>query len=286
MTSLAVTPGLERSLDASPRGSSAAAAGGTGWPGRARPRWCRCRRPARRRRRAWRCGCRRRPRSSPGCVTPSSGPMTCTIPCPSLPRPCSSMPKSWRSSSPAPDLGRGLASRMRTAPSRPRGEVGDRVIHGGDGPLRTAHLQAALAQRGEGLRRGHLVDQVQVDVENGRRVGVSRAHRCASQTSRTSCAASCASGITGVPISARASLSAPGDDLSECRFMTSRKGSGAAFDDIGGDSARPRYDAGAAVLRTSRSSPSPWASSPVETLASSRSPEASTREAGRLVDRL
>ena len=40
---------------------------------------------------------------------------------------------------------------------------GDAVIGGGDGEIGTPHLEAALAQALEGLRRGDLVHQVQVD---------------------------------------------------------------------------------------------------------------------------
>jgi hypothetical protein len=46
-----------------------------------------------------------------------------------------------------------------------------RVIHGGHRPLGPAHQQLALAQPAERLRRRHLVNQVQVDVEDGRGVG-------------------------------------------------------------------------------------------------------------------
>jgi hypothetical protein len=55
MRSLAVTPGAarRRRVTAIVFGRAAAA---SGWPARARPRWCRCRTPARRTRRAWRCG--------------------------------------------------------------------------------------------------------------------------------------------------------------------------------------------------------------------------------------
>ena len=47
-----------------------------------------------------------------------------------------------------------------------------RVIHGGEGQLRPAHRQAPLAQRREGLGRGHLVDEVQIDIKHRR--GISR----------------------------------------------------------------------------------------------------------------
>ena len=46
----------------------------------------------------------------------------------------------------------------------------DRVVGRGDRLVRAAHAEAALAQPGEGLGAGDLVDEVQVDREDGRRV--------------------------------------------------------------------------------------------------------------------
>jgi hypothetical protein len=40
------------------------------------------------------------------------------------------------------------------------------MIHRGDGLIRAADFQSALAESGKGLGRGHFVDQVQVDVKN------------------------------------------------------------------------------------------------------------------------
>jgi hypothetical protein len=40
------------------------------------------------------------------------------------------------------------------------------MIHCGDGTLWTPYAQATLAQPGKGLRRGHFVNQVQVDVQD------------------------------------------------------------------------------------------------------------------------
>ena len=45
---------------------------------------------------------------------------------------------------------------------------GDRMIDGADGPIGTADFQAARAQAGKRLRRGDFVDEVQIDVEDGR----------------------------------------------------------------------------------------------------------------------
>ena len=51
-----------------------------------------------------------------------------------------------------------------------RSVVGMRVVHRGDGAVGAADFQPALAQAGEGLRRGDFVDQVQVNVQDGRGV--------------------------------------------------------------------------------------------------------------------
>ena len=48
---------------------------------------------------------------------------------------------------------------------RPAG--GDGVVGGGGGEVGTPDPELARAQPGEGLRRGHLVDEVAVDVEDG-----------------------------------------------------------------------------------------------------------------------
>ena len=44
------------------------------------------------------------------------------------------------------------------------------MIHGCEGAVGTAHLQSALTQQCERLRRRHLVDQVQVDVQHRWRI--------------------------------------------------------------------------------------------------------------------
>jgi hypothetical protein len=45
------------------------------------------------------------------------------------------------------------------------------VIHRCDGEIRSPNLQASLTETGERLRRGDFVNQVKVDVENGRSIG-------------------------------------------------------------------------------------------------------------------
>ena len=44
------------------------------------------------------------------------------------------------------------------------------MIEGGDGFIRTPDFQPALAQAGKSLRRGNLVDQVQVNVQHRRAI--------------------------------------------------------------------------------------------------------------------
>ena len=51
---------------------------------------------------------------------------------------------------------------------------GDAVIHRGDGRSGRRTFSPRCAQPGERLRRGHLVDQVQVDVQDGRRIRLLR----------------------------------------------------------------------------------------------------------------
>jgi hypothetical protein len=69
-------------------------------------------------------------------------------------------------------LGWTWAAAIRSAIGR-RAIVGrDRVIRGRHGLARVADLEPALAQPGERLRAGDLVDQVQVDRQDARRAGL------------------------------------------------------------------------------------------------------------------
>ena len=54
---------------------------------------------------------------------------------------------------------------------RPGGQGGGRVVQGGEGAVGTADLQPARLDLGKGLRRGDLVDQVQVHIHDARRLG-------------------------------------------------------------------------------------------------------------------
>jgi len=106
----------------------------------------------------------------PGSVSPISGPITWTIPCCSLVSECSSMPNRAQFSSSAASWAAALAVLYQQARARAarRGRRG--VIHGGDREVRPAHGQPSLAQHREGLRRGDLVHQVQIDVQHRRSV--------------------------------------------------------------------------------------------------------------------
>jgi hypothetical protein len=65
------------------------------------------------------------------------------------------------------DLRRGELVEDRQA----RGRRGDRMVGRGDGLAGPADAQSARAQTREGLRAGDLVDEVEVDGEDGRRPG-------------------------------------------------------------------------------------------------------------------
>ena len=112
----------------------------------------------------------------PGWVSPSSGPMMCT-----MPRRRVAQPQELDAEGGAVDLeladlaGGGLDGDGRAAEDLLRARGGG-VVHGGEGQLRPPHLQPPLAQHREGLRRGDLVNEMQVDVEDGRGVGGFRRH--------------------------------------------------------------------------------------------------------------
>ena len=69
-------------------------------------------------------------------------------------------------------LGPGQLVDDRQGPVRGR----HRVVGGGQGQVGPADLEAAGGQPGERLGRGHLVDQVEVDVQHGRQAGRLRHH--------------------------------------------------------------------------------------------------------------
>ncbi len=102
----------------------------------------------------------------PGWLKPSSGPMTCTMPRCACRIASSSTPNSAQLLFQL----RHLASRRVDGDRRAAEHLGalsrGGVIHGGERAVRAPHREPALAQHLEGLRGGHLVDEVQVDVEH------------------------------------------------------------------------------------------------------------------------
>ena len=104
----------------------------------------------------------------PGCVSPSSGPITCTMPCAVAVDAEAADAELGAVGLELRDLLRGnlIDNRQRAVGGR------NAVVDRGDGQVGTAHFQAALAQALEGLRRRDLVHQVQVDVEQRRRAGL------------------------------------------------------------------------------------------------------------------
>ncbi len=128
---------LQRAIHAHLDRSAIAFAAGTALPARAPLRWCRCRTPARRKLHAWPCGYRRRPPSCRAGSSPSSGPITCTMPCLSLPR------RITVDAEILAILDQLLHLRRRNfihdrKPARRRGRA---VVGGGDGQIRPAHFQ-------------------------------------------------------------------------------------------------------------------------------------------------
>ena len=149
--------------------SSACAAAGIAWPARGRLRWCRCRTPARRRRRGCEVWLSPQTMVMPGWVAPSSGPITCTMPRCALLQPCRRDAELAAVASPAarparrPRRWHRHAGRCASA-----GMVGVEWSSVASTRSGRRTCKPALAQFGEGLRRGDFVDQVQVDVEDCR----------------------------------------------------------------------------------------------------------------------
>ena len=69
------------------------------------------------------------------------------------------------------DLFGGRVDRDRHATEHLLGARRSRVIHGRQGEIGAADRQAALAQDRKSLRRGDLMDQVQVDIQDSRCIG-------------------------------------------------------------------------------------------------------------------
>ena len=106
----------------------------------------------------------------PGCVRPSSGPMTWTMP--RVGR-ALAVERDAELAAVLLDLGQLLAGQLVDDRDRRIGR-GDRMVGRGDGLAGLADLEAALAQAGERLRARDLVDEVKVDREDCRRAGFGR----------------------------------------------------------------------------------------------------------------
>ncbi len=105
----------------------------------------------------------------PGCVAPCSGPITCTMPRWSLLQAEQFDAELGAVLFELVDLlGRRLDGDRRAA-EHLLGARGRGVIHRGEREIGATYLEAALAQHGEGLRRRHLMDEVQVDEQYGGR---------------------------------------------------------------------------------------------------------------------
>ena len=114
----------------------------------------------------------------PGWVRPSCGPMTCTMPCSTSPSGCSRTPNSSAFVRSVSTWVRETGSAIGLSQSSGR----DVVVLGGQRQVGTAYGAAGEPQALEGLRRGHLVDQVEVDVEEvGLALGALRT-TCSSHT--------------------------------------------------------------------------------------------------------
>ena len=95
----------------------------------------------------------------PGCVSPSSGPITCTIPCAPDDRSNSRIPASRQFRSSAASMSSAITSRKRAPLIARRHDV----IDGCDRSIRMPHAPPARPQHVECLRTGHFVDQMQPD---------------------------------------------------------------------------------------------------------------------------
>ena len=105
----------------------------------------------------------------PGRVKPCSGPMTWTMPCRAVELVVIFDAELARRSRPASRP----AARLSGSAMPPRAVGGRHVVVGhGERLLRRAHLAAGHAQPLEGLRARHLVDEVAVDIEEARAVGL------------------------------------------------------------------------------------------------------------------
>src|SRR5690242_12530870 len=96
------------------------------------------------------------------------------------------------------------------------------MVHRCHGALRSAYAQSASTKLGEGLRGGHLVHEVKIDVQDGRRGGGLCAHdvcipHLVEECSRRAHATSVGSGVAGSTNGAVASATRSRSVTSFCR---------------------------------------------------------------------
>ncbi len=106
----------------------------------------------------------------PGWVSPSCGPTMCTIPCSMIAERCSRTPNSAQLLAQRVDLG----PRHRVGDGLVDVERGHVVVLDRQRQVGPAHRAAGLAQPVERLRARHLVDEVEVDVQQVRLTGAAR----------------------------------------------------------------------------------------------------------------
>ena len=100
----------------------------------------------------------------PGWVRPNCGPTTCTMPCSTSPSECSRTPNSVQLVAQRLDLG----TRHRVGDRLVDVDRRDVVVLGRDREVGATHRSTSQPQALEGLRAGHLVDEVEVDEEEVR----------------------------------------------------------------------------------------------------------------------
>ena len=136
----------------------------------------------------------------PGWLKPSSGPMTCTMPRCACCMASSSTPNSAQFFSSAATWRAAGVHRDRSSAEHLGRLRRGRMVHGGERAPGPAQLQPPRAQHLEGLRGGHLVDEVQIHVQDRRPRGIptARTSWLCQSFSETACVALRSSALHGV----------------------------------------------------------------------------------------
>ena len=154
----AAQPAVDADLQRLGLGTAAASA----WPARARLRWCRCRRPSAPNAPCVAVWLSPQTMVMPGCVSPIRARSRARFPAWRSSRSYRRMPNSRQLSRSVSicclEMGSGIGKRAIGG--------GHVVVGGGHGPLWPAHLAAGQPQPLERLGTGHLVDQLQIDVQD------------------------------------------------------------------------------------------------------------------------